>query len=108
MTDSYYNTTNAEGRELIEHEHKAKSQELKILRFFMQQGMLGFTPSKIRRKVFSDKTPVTSVRRALSNLTKAGDLVKTGSKSEGDYGRPEHLWQIGSRWYPQPRQTQLF
>ena len=51
-----------------------------------------FTPSAIRRMVLPD-APLTSVRRAMTNLTKDGLLEKTELKAEGIYGRPEHFWK---------------
>ena len=38
--------------------------------------------------------PITSVRRAITNLTTAGELVKTNNTVTGMYGKPEHLWSL--------------
>lgn len=37
--------------------------------------------------------PITSIRRALSNLTARGELEKLAETVEGAYGRPEHVWR---------------
>lgn len=36
---------------------------------------------------------ITSVRRSMTNLERAGLLVK-GSVVEGPHGRPEHVWRL--------------
>jgi DNA-binding transcriptional regulator PaaX len=36
--------------------------------------------------------PLTSVRRALTNLSKQGKLIKTDEKKKGIYGRDEFIW----------------
>tara|TARA_R100000742_G_C4191928_1_gene23737 strand:- start:194 stop:409 length:216 start_codon:yes stop_codon:yes gene_type:complete len=38
--------------------------------------------------------PLTSVRRAMTNLTTDGKLFKTNSFVIGDYAKPEHLWEL--------------
>lgn len=35
-----------------------------------------------------------SIRRAITTLTKAGALVKTGAKRKGVYGRMEFCWTL--------------
>ncbi len=105
MIDSYHNTTGSDGDELDEYEGKAKSQESRIMGFYNERYHdLGFTPSEIRARVFDDKPPITSVRRAMTNLTNAGRLVKTEQQRRGPEGRPEHVWRLPGP----PEQTNLF
>jgi len=35
-----------------------------------------------------------SIRRALSDLTDEGYLIKTGAKKTGKYGEPENYWRL--------------
>ena len=93
MSYSYHNTTNIDGTRLDQFEEKAKSQDEKILEWF-EYSEGAYSPSKINDRVFASSVPLTSVRRALSNLTKAGLLVKTDRQVKGPYGRPEHLWKL--------------
>ena len=105
---AYYNTTKSAGRELIEFKTKATSQDGRILAYFHEEtaaGLFGRTPSEIRAEVFSDRVPLTSVRRSMSNLTAAGKLNKTASQRDGPYGRPEYVWSLVPQ---QPEQRKLF
>ncbi len=101
---TFYNTENSAGSELAKHRHQADSQERKILAFFDTADRFLFTPSEIRTKVFSNSVPITSVRRAMSNLTAENVLVKTGQKHAGDYGRLECCWR---RKIGKPAQQEL-
>lgn len=90
MNDSHYNTTHETGETLERFERQASRQEDVILRWFRRHPGRLYTPSQINGLL--PGAPITSIRRALTNLTKAGHLVKTGHKRSGDYGRPEHCW----------------
>jgi len=49
-------------------------------------------------------SPLTSIRRSITNLTKAGILVQSHAKSQGIYGRQNLTW-----YYPEKNyQKQLF
>lgn len=99
---SFYNTTNETGPTLAEYRHKAESQEAAVLTFFTQRGGL-WTPSEVRREALPH-APLTSARRAISNLTAAGKLVRTTVKRLGDYGRREHAWALPN----DPEQPDMF
>lgn len=88
----HYNTTSAAGRELRDLEAKADSQAVRIHAFFETAPNWLYTPSEIRRLVFSDSVPLTSVRRAMTDLTTDGLLVKARQMRPGPYQRPEHCW----------------
>ena len=40
------------------------------------------------------KCPITSIRRAMTNLAKSGKLKKTSKYTIGKFGKKEHLWVI--------------
>ena len=42
----------------------------------------------------SNKWPITSIRRAMTNLTDDGMIVKTQETVKGVYGKNEHLWSL--------------
>ena len=67
-------------------------QEKYILAFFKHQENPQ-SPSMVY-DAFLKAWPITSVRRAITNLTTAGELVKTNSTVTGMYGKPEHLWSL--------------
>jgi predicted ArsR family transcriptional regulator len=89
---SYYNTTSAQGDLLKSYRMKASTQEDLILDCAMSHGC-SFASSEAQLSVFQNKVPLTSVRRAITNLTKYGALEKTDKQSQGPYGRPEHKWR---------------
>lgn len=90
---TYYNTTNRKGYELISGREKAKAQEREILKYFRRRKGVCFHPAIIQQKIKSlSNVPLTSVRRAITNLTKSGKLAKTKYLVEGPYGRACHLW----------------
>ena len=100
---TYYNTTRMSGSDLSEAKKKAASQDAIILEFFQAGG--SWTPSEVNR-VLLQNTPITSVRRSITNLTEAGLLVKTEEQRMGPYKRPEYVWRI--RYENDPNQADLF
>ena len=96
---SFYNTINLVKNELLRADQSALNQEQKVLRFFIQQGRdYAGAPSAVRKRVFSDSIPLTSVRRAMTNLANRNDLEKTEIKTQGQYGKPEHVWRVSGKW----------
>ena len=85
----YYNTTNESGEQLNMFKGKATKQENEILQLFKKYTFL--TPSYVQKEF--QKYPLTSVRRAITNLTIAGLLDKTADKGPGIYGRKESVWK---------------
>jgi hypothetical protein len=64
-----------------------------ILRLFKTGKKM--SPSLVLRFLGLDsKVPLTSVRRAIHDLTDQGKLIKTDLKIKGMYGRAEHVWEI--------------
>ena len=101
MGFSYHNTTNVSGDQLNRYEDAALSQEELLLAYFEDAYNSGghymlLTPTLALMLVFSKKVPITSVRRALSNLTRDGKLRMSG-QTKGPYGRPEHYWRLVER-----------
>ena len=50
-------------------------------------------PSQVLKKL-NLECPITSVRRALTNLTNEDKIIKTDVKVVGLYGKKEHLWRL--------------
>lgn len=94
--NSYHNTTESHGADLKRYRQQAGSQEATILVAFRDCFPYS-SPSEVCAVVFSNSIPITSVRRALTNLTDAGDLVKTNTQVKGPYGRPEFVWRIADK-----------
>lgn len=93
---SYYNTTNSQGAVLNSFKSKAKAQEQVIADYFSKHPKNLYAPSDILRlavAILEPSTPITSVRRAMTNLTTEGILIKTNTQKQGPQGRPEYLWK---------------
>jgi DNA replication protein DnaD len=92
---SYHNTTHEPTQLVIDFERKAKHQEDLVLKHWVWNRD---SPSRIYQLLIDQgliakNTPLTSIRRAISNLTKRGLLRKTNVKVQGLYGRTETLWE---------------
>lgn len=95
---TYYNTTKEEGHKLDGFQRMAATQDQKIADFFEQHPGEIFTPWEIQSLVFTH-TPITSVRRSINDLTKAGILDKTEHmKESGRYGRRSYAWVLNESY----------
>ena len=94
LVDIYHNTTGLKGKELIKRQLKAGSQNDAILKFFNRYPCRDFTPYEVWKAMNLPCTPITSIRRALSDLTKLEYLVRTDEKRLGQYGELTHCWKL--------------
>ena len=89
----YYNTVPISGEDLKDKQEKALTQEQIILDLFKKHKR--FSPFQLYRRNFAGKAPITSVRRAITELTKSGFLRKTGVRVQGMYpGSVENVWEL--------------
>jgi hypothetical protein len=73
------------------------TQEQKILEFFKMNETKEFTPAEIHVILFNTmSTPLTSVRRAISNLTKVNVLKQTEMQRVGEYGAMNYCWKYNN------------
>ena len=93
-TNSYFNTTDSTGATLAKYEHKAKSQEELIYEYFLSRPGMQYAPSQVQRHLNLTAAPITSIRRAITNLTSANLLTKTAHQVAGPYGHPEYCWAL--------------
>lgn len=91
---TYYNTTLLKGTELAKAKAKAKGQSEIILDFFKANPGVAYSPPTVQKLCGLDNCPLTSVRRSISNLTKAGNLVNTYDTEPGLYGAANFLWKL--------------
>lgn len=89
---NHFNTTHEQGDTLIQYESIAESQQKYVEHLFNTYQRL--TPSQAWQRMNRPDTPITSIRRAVSNLTSIGVLKKTSEKVKGMYGRPEYVWEV--------------
>ena len=99
---TYYNTTHAVGAPLTGYRNKTAAQETIILSYFKQHWNARRSPSQVQAALNMHRVPITSIRRAMTNLTDDGLLEKTDEQVDGPYGRPEYCWQLAKQ------QTELF
>lgn len=90
---NYYNTIHLPKDLLITELKKVKKQELKVLAVFKVTLMRELTPSEVY-KALQEVYPITSIRRAITNLTGKGLLRKTHVQRPGIYGTPNYTWCI--------------
>ena len=99
MEKQYHNTTGETGTHLEAFTKVAKSQDEIVLSFFTKNKGIGYSPSYVHEQLIIDgliniTTPLTSIRRALTNLTVSGKLVKTTEKVLSKYKRSEYIWRL--------------
>lgn len=91
---SYHVTTDISVPEAIEKEKKAVKQEDLVLGIFRQHKILSASQAwKIYCKDHKN-TPVTSIRRACTNLMNGKYLIKTSVMVPGLFGDPEHCYKL--------------
>lgn len=104
---SYFNTNGEEGEYLMSSREKCAEQEGIALSLFRRLRVL--SPSECWRQwhnTYGQAPPLTSVRRAITNMTNAGFLEKTSMRQTGVYGKKEYVWRYAVK---QPvGQTELF
>lgn len=87
----FWNTTGLRSTDLSEAVKTARQQDEAVLAI-MRTGT--WSPSQVwdYGRSCGRNWLLTSCRRSISNLTKAGALKMTGIQVEGPYGRPENTW----------------
>ena len=90
----YYNTTNQIGSTLADYRSKTETQDQLILELFQRNPLSQFTPFEVQLLLGREGVPITSVRRALTDLTNAGKLEKVEGMKMGRYNRPNHQWAL--------------
>ncbi len=90
----YFNTTNEQGESLKEALNKAMNQQDRIVEFFRSNKDRQLTPVEVADAIFDTRTPLTSIRRAMTNASKNGLLVQTDKKKKGAYGRMNYCWKF--------------
>jgi len=92
VTD-YYNTNEESGDTLSHSEQQARMQQTLVLAFFQARPLRRFAPHEVHRSM-PEGTPLTSTRRAITNLTTQGHLEKTQEMRPGTFGKQVHTWQL--------------
>ena len=101
---SYYNTIEEVGTALTESKKKTRKQEDLIYSLFQKRNE-PLSPSMVLSQSGLN-CPITSIRRAMTDLTNSGHIVKTDRQVRGMYNKPEHLWELPDM--KEPKQVSLF
>ena len=95
----FHNSTNESGIKLQGYEQQAETQDQKVASFFELNPGEIWTPWEIQSVVFKPGTPITSVRRSMNTLARAGILDKTEHlKETGSYGRRSYCWRLNESY----------
>lgn len=100
---AYFNTTHIRGQKLVEYEAITIDQEAMIAELFRRNREVELTPEDVfQHHPGFRQVPITSVRRAFTNLKDTGVIEKTDNQVDGMYGRPVYTWKLVTRQNPQP------
>lgn len=88
-----YNTINIKGAELLQARNKTNRQKDIVLQFFKDHPASNYTPFDVYR-ILGLNCPVTSIRRAITDLTEQGKLIKTDHQRRGEYGTKNYCWRL--------------
>lgn len=95
LVQPFYNSINLNSEQLSKENANALKQEEFITEIFKANKNKPISPSQVHKvygKDFSKNVPLTSIRRAITNLTSKGTLRKTGIMVTGAFGKPEYCW----------------
>ena len=97
MKANFYNTTNQSGIELQTSMQNAKNQEQRIMMVmkYCDEPMTPFDVHHVYSRHFKP-APITSIRRAMTNLTDDNELIKTCQQKAGHYGVTNYCWIVPS------------
>jgi hypothetical protein len=91
---SYYNTTSEAGAALAGSHADANQQETAIMALFRRHGTL--TPWQAHA-LLGGHYEITSVRRAITDLTSRERLAKLPALRKGPKGKSEHFWTLAEQ-----------
>lgn len=91
--NKFFNTIGIPQDLLIIELEKVEKQQDKVITIFEVSMMLGLTPTEVF-KALGEQYPITSIRRAITNLTEAGKLRKTVKMRKGMYGKMNYVWEL--------------
>ena len=83
-------------QQMVDFDIAARSQEADILLFLKVNPGIQVTCETLPRVLVSMRdVPITSIRRALTNLCNTGKIIKSG-QAPGRYGRPINVYKAVS------------
>jgi len=89
----YHNTNNETGETLKGSKKKANRQQDEVLAIYERQPDTALTAEEVH-KIGEFKCPLTSIRRAITDLTNEGHLNKTSIQKMGQYGKYIYAYKL--------------
>ncbi|MBC7409684.1 MAG: hypothetical protein H7339_14960 [Arcicella sp.] len=98
-SNRFYNTIGAAGTELKKSQRQTETQENKILALLEKYPNEEFTKHEVKTHLVNmgkihERTPESSISRALTDLMNDGKVVKLDKMRMGEFGKPNHLWKL--------------
>ena len=108
----FYNTIGATGVDLKKFQRQAETQEKMILALLEQHPQEEMTKHEIKTHLvrlgkIHERTPESSISRALTDLMNDGKVLKLDKMRMGEFDKPNHLWKLKIT-LPQGTQTEIF
>lgn len=91
--DMFHNTIGLLPSEVAPREVKNSKQSDIILKLFEDNMYQSFTPCEVHL-LTGQQYPITSIRRAITDLTKMNKLEKTDLRRKGMYGELNYTWKL--------------
>ena len=92
LKESYHRTTPLTPEQLAEYSQRAETQTETVLDIYKRHPYNSLSPEDIHF-IMGDNILITSVRRAITDLYKAGELIRTGT-TQGSHERSIYTYQI--------------
>ena len=113
ITTKFYNSISLNGNDLEKAQKQAETQESKVLDLLKRHPTASFTKSEIKtilvsESKISERTPASSISRALSNLSDKGMILKLSEMRKGEFDKPNHIWQLKPEPIAVGKQFNLF
>lgn len=93
--NGYFNTVGHSGRQLELLRANAMSQEERVLKLMQTMRGHRLTAWHVQQYAMPN-TPITSVRRCLTNLTTQGHLKVIGKVADGPFGHKCHQYEVAA------------
>ena len=92
----YYNTNEETGTTLNSSRKNAIKQEDLVLDIFQKHRVQSLTPEEVNNALEQDGYifPITSIRRAITDLTNRDVLEKTDTMRLGTWNKLTHAWKL--------------
>ncbi len=91
--EQYYNTNHLQGESLVNAIETNRTQNQRVIDIFKVHKK-PLSASQVWNYFGDVRVPLTSIRRAMTNLMLEGSLRKTDVMITGMYGKPEHLYSL--------------